>query len=94
MRPNVEALTEKAMSARDPDYFSCATIALATYVQELETERDTLRVDAARYRHMRNSFALNGQTHKLVWYLPATTRLTPDGLDVTIDAAIAAKEPK
>lgn len=55
-------------------------------------ERDALRADAARYRHMRSSFARDIK-HRLTWYLPAMTPMTADGLDSAIDAAIAAKEP-
>ena len=49
--------------------------------------------DAARYRHMRESAAAKWRNGPgLYWYLPALTPMTAEGLDASIDAAIAAKE--
>lgn len=67
--------------------------AQAEQVRALRAERDALRKDAERYRHMRASFARDIK-HRLTWYLPSLTPMTVEGLDSAIDAAIAAKEPR
>ena len=48
--------------------------------------------DAARYRHMRASFARDIK-HRLTWYLPAITPMTAEGLDSAIDATMSATPP-
>lgn len=44
--------------------------------------------DAARYRWLRENF-LRDIHHRLTWYLPWGTPMTPEGLDENIDAEIS-----
>ncbi len=63
---------------------------LVQKVYELESERDALRVDAERYRHLRDS----GDTSIYVMRFDIEGDTPVDGpdLDASIDAARAAQE--
>lgn len=48
------------------------------------------RVDADRYRHLRDNFVRERHMGRLLWYLPTRYPLTADALDESIDRNIAA----
>ena len=89
LQAEVERLTPLQFR-QAPCHKFCEATAFNIEIKQLRAERDALRPDAERYRHMRNNAAFQSRNGPgLYWYLPRNLHGDKgQQLDTAIDAAI------